>query len=153
MTAMTIWIRSVPACYWECTPPSIAAILMTEPKSPSRKRARPTPVAGLEAPPDQALRPALTALAQRDRDIARAYRGCGLPPVRARPPGFASLMHIIMAQQVSAHAAKAIIERLDAATSAAIPGARRGCAAGDRAQPPEGALRPGAVGGRAGRPH
>jgi len=63
--------------------------------------------------PDETLRPALEALAERDADIARHYPVCGLPPVRRRKPGFAGLLQIIVAQQVSAQAAAAIIARLD----------------------------------------
>lgn len=66
-------------------------------------------------PPDESLRPALEALAARDADFARAYAASGLPPVRRRKPGFASLMKIIMAQQVSAASAAAIIGRLERA--------------------------------------
>ncbi len=54
----------------------------------------------------------LDVLAGRDPDIARAYEAAGLPPLRARPPGFASLLGIILSQQVSAHAAAAIRKRL-----------------------------------------
>ncbi|TQV83419.1 DNA-3-methyladenine glycosylase family protein [Denitrobaculum tricleocarpae] len=67
------------------------------------------------APADEALRPAMEALAERDRDIAIAYEVCGLPPVRRHEPGFAGLIRIMAAQQVSARAAQAIIGRLDAA--------------------------------------
>jgi len=66
-------------------------------------------------PPDETLRPALEALAARDPDVAHWYAKCGLPPVRRRPLGFASVLHIICAQQVSAASARAIIGRLDAA--------------------------------------
>ncbi len=65
--------------------------------------------------PDETLRPALEALAARDPHIARWYPKCGLPPVRRRPPGFGSLLHIMCAQQVSTASARAIIGRLDAA--------------------------------------
>lgn len=71
--------------------------------------------------PDEGLRPALEALAARDADIARQYAACGLPPVRRRPAGFAGLVHIIAAQQVSAHAARAIIGRLEAAARPLTP--------------------------------
>ena len=67
----------------------------------------------IQAPPDETLRPALAALAKRDPDIARAYDACGLPPVRRRPPGFETLLKIILAQQVSVQSAAAIIGRLD----------------------------------------
>ncbi|MHA1601288.1 MAG: DNA-3-methyladenine glycosylase family protein [Alphaproteobacteria bacterium] len=68
-----------------------------------------------QAPPDETLRPALEALAARDPDISHWYGTCGLPPVRSRPPGFGSLLHIMCAQQVSTASARAIIGRLDAA--------------------------------------
>ncbi len=62
---------------------------------------------------DESLRPALEALAERDSDIAVAYEACGLPPMRRHEPGFAGLIRIMAAQQVSAQAAGAIISRLD----------------------------------------
>lgn len=74
-----------------------------------------------EPRPDESLKPALEALASRDPDIARHYAVCGLPPRRGHRPGFAGLMHIIVAQQVSAASARAIIERLDAAAQPLTP--------------------------------
>ena len=74
-----------------------------------------------QARPDESLRPALEALSACDPDIARHYRACGLPPVRRRPEGFAGLIHIIAAQQVSAASANAIIGRIEAATSPLAP--------------------------------
>jgi DNA-3-methyladenine glycosylase II len=71
--------------------------------------------------PDESLRPALEALAERDGDIARHYEICGLPPERRRPEGFAGLVHIIVAQQVSAAAANTIIARLEAAARPLTP--------------------------------
>jgi DNA-3-methyladenine glycosylase II len=73
------------------------------------------------APPDESLRPALEALAERDADIARAYEVCGLPPERRRAPGFAGLLTIMTAQQVSAQAARAIVGRLLAAAEPLTP--------------------------------
>lgn len=73
------------------------------------------------ARPDTSLRPALEALAARDADIARCYLACGLPPVRRHKTGFAGLLRIIMAQQVSTAAAAAIIGRLDAAVKPLTP--------------------------------
>ena len=72
-------------------------------------------------PPDESLRPALQALAERDVDIARAYEVCGLPPERRRAPGFAGLLTIMTAQQVSAQAARAIIGRLLTAADPLTP--------------------------------
>ena len=72
-------------------------------------------------PPDESLRPALEALAERDRDIAEAYARCGLPPVRSTPDGFAGLLHAIVCQQVSAAAGRAILGRLEAAVRPMTP--------------------------------
>lgn len=80
---------------------------MTQPARPAR--------------PDRSLAPALDALAARDGDIARHYAACGLPPARRRPRGFAGLLQIVVAQQVSAHAARAIIGRLAAAARPLTP--------------------------------
>ncbi len=72
-------------------------------------------------PPDESLRPALEALSACDPDIARAYALCGLPPERRRAPGFAGLLSIMCAQQVSAQSARAIIGRLAAAADPLTP--------------------------------
>lgn len=66
--------------------------------------------------PDTKLAPALEALADRDRHIAVAYPIVGLPRRRRQPKGFDGLLRIVMAQQLSVHAARAIISRLDEAT-------------------------------------
>jgi DNA-3-methyladenine glycosylase II len=73
------------------------------------------------ASPDDSLRPALEALAERDKDIAEAYASCGLPPVRSSPVGFEGLLHVIVCQQVSAAAGRAILGRLDAAVRPMTP--------------------------------
>lgn len=73
------------------------------------------------APPDETLRPALEALAAADADLARAYAGCGLPPVRRQDPGFAGLIRMITGQQVSVASARAIIGRLEAAARPLTP--------------------------------
>jgi len=75
--------------------------------------------------PDERLRPALEALAGRDRDIARALDACGLPPRREMPGGFAGLVRAIVAQQVSAKAARAIMARLRAGVPELTPAAIR----------------------------
>jgi DNA-3-methyladenine glycosylase II len=74
-----------------------------------------------DPPPDESLRPALEALAACDADFARAFAHCGLPPERRRPTGFAGLLSIMTAQQVSAQAARAIIGRLLAAADPLTP--------------------------------
>lgn len=52
------------------------------------------------------------ALAEADADFARLLAEHGQPPVRRRDEGFASLLHIIVEQQVSIASAKAIWSRL-----------------------------------------
>ena len=67
------------------------------------------------------LQRALAHLGKADRDFARAIAEVGPPPPRSRPAGFMGLLHVIVAQQVSTHAAKAISARLDAALEAKTP--------------------------------
>ena len=66
------------------------------------------------------LKRALAALAAADEDLARALAAVGPPPPRHRPAGFASLLDIILAQQVSTASARAIATRLAAALDGAI---------------------------------
>ena len=56
----------------------------------------------------KALKAALRALGRQDPDLARAIAEVGPPPPRSRPAGFASLLDIILAQQVSTHSYRAI---------------------------------------------
>jgi DNA-3-methyladenine glycosylase II len=67
------------------------------------------------------LQRALAHLGKADRDFARAIKEVGPPPPRSRPAGFIGLLHVIVAQQVSTHAAKAISARLDAALKEKTP--------------------------------
>jgi DNA-3-methyladenine glycosylase II len=60
-------------------------------------------------------------LAGRDRDMAGILRKFGLPPLWARNPGFATLVHIILEQQVSLASAKAAFDRLRQAISIVSP--------------------------------
>ncbi len=55
---------------------------------------------------------ALDALAVRDTDIARTLAEVGYPEPRVREPGFATLLNIIIGQQVSVQSAAAIRGRL-----------------------------------------
>lgn len=61
------------------------------------------------------LESALEHLAEDDREVRLAIARIGYPAPRVRPPGFATLLRIIVAQQVSTKAAAAIQGRLDAA--------------------------------------
>jgi DNA-3-methyladenine glycosylase II len=71
------------------------------------------------------LQRALRHLGKADRDFAQAIQEVGPPPPRSRPAGFMGLLHVIVAQQVSTHAAKAISARLDAALEEKTPDAFR----------------------------
>lgn len=55
----------------------------------------------------------IEALIKKDPDMARAFKLAGKPPTRKRAPGFSSLLRIIVNQQVSVHAGRAIWERLE----------------------------------------
>jgi DNA-3-methyladenine glycosylase II len=69
----------------------------------------------------KALAAALSALGRQDPDLARALEDVGAPPPRGRPAGFASLLDIILAQQVSTHSYRAIARRLEEAIGATTP--------------------------------
>lgn len=55
---------------------------------------------------------ALTALAATDADLADILALYGPPPLWAREPGFPTLIHIILEQQVSLASARAAFDRL-----------------------------------------
>lgn len=63
---------------------------------------------------EESLPRAVQQLAERDPDFARALAEAGPPPLRYRPPGFETLLRIIVAQQVSLASAAAIWTRLEA---------------------------------------
>jgi DNA-3-methyladenine glycosylase II len=52
------------------------------------------------------------ALARRDPDLGELFRRHGLPPMWARRPGFGTLIHIVLEQQVSIAAARTLFRRL-----------------------------------------
>jgi DNA-3-methyladenine glycosylase II len=63
----------------------------------------------------------LKALVDKDAAMARAFQLAGQPPSRRRPPGFASLLRIIVNQQVSTHAGRAIWRRLEVGLGEVTP--------------------------------
>lgn len=67
------------------------------------------------------LEVAVTELAARDPALAAIVARLGTPPLWDRPPGFGTLMHIVLEQQVSLASARATYERLVAATSPLTP--------------------------------
>ena len=62
----------------------------------------------------ESLHSAVQALAARDADLAALHARLGAPPLWGRRPGFATLVHIILEQQVSLVAARTLYRRLRA---------------------------------------
>lgn len=60
-------------------------------------------------------------MAARDPDLAGIVARVGPPPLWDRPPGFATLVHIVLEQQVSLASARAAFERLVRATDPLTP--------------------------------
>ncbi|MGZ8754937.1 MAG: DNA-3-methyladenine glycosylase family protein [Acidimicrobiia bacterium] len=60
-------------------------------------------------------------LSARDPDLAATVRRFGPPPMWARKPGFATLLQIILEQQVSLASARAAYDRLRAVIPAVTP--------------------------------
>jgi DNA-3-methyladenine glycosylase II len=63
-------------------------------------------------------------LARVDADVARALERIGYPEPRQREPGFATMLRIMVAQQLSTRSAAAIWGRLEAACAPAVTAAR-----------------------------
>jgi DNA-3-methyladenine glycosylase II len=68
----------------------------------------------------QDLEAATRALARRDYDLRCVVRRHGTPPLWGRRPGFATLVWIILEQQVSMTAARTLFGRLRAALGGAV---------------------------------
>ncbi len=67
------------------------------------------------------LRKAVGVLADRDPDLAAIVRRHGAPPMWSRPPGYPTLIRIILEQQVSLSSARAAYERLEDALGEITP--------------------------------
>lgn len=61
---------------------------------------------------DATLADGVAALATRDADLGRIVERFGPPPLWAREPGFPTLVHLILEQQVSLSSAQAAFDRL-----------------------------------------
>jgi len=70
---------------------------------------------------EQTLAQGLQYLSARDSDLAQILRDLGAPPMWSREPGFPTLIHIILEQQVSLASAQAAFNRLVAAISPLTP--------------------------------
>lgn len=75
------------------------------------------------APPltEDALVLAVAELSARDADLAGIVGRFGAPPMWARSPGFPTLVHIMLEQQVSLASARAAFDRLVAAVGVLTP--------------------------------
>ena len=69
----------------------------------------------------QSLALAARELAARDETLARILSTHGDPPLWRRAPGFATLVHIILEQQVSLKSARSMLLRLEAAIQPFTP--------------------------------
>ena len=70
---------------------------------------------------DAGLAAGVAALAARDADLAGIVARHGPPPLWDRAPGFATLLHIVLEQQVSLASAQAAFDRLRAAADPLTP--------------------------------
>jgi DNA-3-methyladenine glycosylase II len=59
--------------------------------------------------------------AKSDEELARVFQAYGTPPLWAREPGFATLIYIILEQQVSLASAKAAFDKLYSAIAPITP--------------------------------
>ncbi len=70
---------------------------------------------------DDALAAAVGELADRDADLAGIVARHGPPPLWDRAPGFPTLVHLVLEQQVSLASAQAAFDRLGAVTDPLTP--------------------------------
>lgn len=79
----------------------------------------------MAADPTEASPPAVARaaaeLASRDPDLARLLEAHGPPPAWHRGPGFRTLVHTVLGQQVSLASARAALDRLETAAGGAEP--------------------------------
>jgi DNA-3-methyladenine glycosylase II len=68
------------------------------------------------------VKKATLALAEEQPEFARVYGLYGTPPLWDRAPGFATLLQIILEQQVSLASAKACFDKLEAMLGEVTPG-------------------------------
>ena len=87
------------------------------PRSRPSSPTRPTPLT------EASLASAVDALASRDPDLGAIVARFGRPPLWDREPGFPTLVHLILEQQVSLASAQAAFDRLRLATDPLTPAA------------------------------
>ena len=69
----------------------------------------------------QSLAQGVSCLCKSDSDLARIVSDLGHPPLWARQPGFATLLQIILEQQVSLASARAAYQKLEKASGQVTP--------------------------------
>jgi DNA-3-methyladenine glycosylase II len=84
----------------------------------TRERLAPRPSRALN---QATLAAGVRALAARDPDLAALAAKNGLPPMWARRPGFPTLVHIVLEQQVSIAAARTLFRRVSAEIGGMTP--------------------------------
>lgn len=72
---------------------------------------------------EESLAAAVRELASRDADLAAIVERYGHPPMWSRPPGFATMVRLILEQQVSLASAQAAYDRLCAEVGPPTPAA------------------------------
>ena len=70
---------------------------------------------------ERTLSQGVRVLCERDRDLAEVVRSYGRPPMWERSPGFPTLLHIILEQQVSLASARSTFEKLQRVASPLTP--------------------------------
>jgi len=70
---------------------------------------------------EKSLTSGVAALCEIDSDLKEVVARFGEPPIWARAPGFATLLHIILEQQVSLASAKATFDKLNDAVEELTP--------------------------------
>ena len=91
-------------------------------RSPSSEAAIPSRAALADQPlTREGLLAAVDELAARDADLAGIVARHGPPPLWDREPGFPTLLHIVLEQQVSLASAQAAFDRLHAAADPLTP--------------------------------
>ena len=73
------------------------------------------------SPKKTAVDKGVAALIQKDKVLANVIKSYGFPPQWRREPGFATLIHIILEQQVSLASARVAFERLQGLASPLTP--------------------------------
>ena len=105
------------------TPPllSFLSLLSLDSEESALKSKRKPAADAIEPLNEKSLARIARLLARRDPDLAAIHRAWGAPPMWGREEGFATLLHIILEQQVSLASARAAFARLQEAAPVTPP--------------------------------